>query len=169
MTAEPRATTSAPQQARRPNVILLMTDQHRADALGCMGNPIIKTPHIDRLAAAGLVFENMFVQTPVCMASRASIFTGRYPRAMRVPSMGLVPPTEVTLAESLKRAGYVTGLFGKLHFTPMGYTLRALQTDHEVDDAGPFLAPAGIPRAGRHPLGCHKGSGRGPVQAALRV
>ncbi|MBI3974356.1 MAG: sulfatase-like hydrolase/transferase [Chloroflexi bacterium] len=127
-----------------PNVILLMTDQHRADALGCMGNAIVRTPNFDRLAARGVVFENAFVQSPVCMASRAAIHTGRYPRSTRVRSMGLLPPEEITLAEALKRAGYVTGTFGKLHLTSMGYTLYDLGDDHEIDDARPFLEPCGI-------------------------
>ncbi|MBI3974370.1 MAG: sulfatase-like hydrolase/transferase [Chloroflexi bacterium] len=130
--------------ATRPNVILLMADQLRADALGYAGNPVVQTPNLDRLARSGAVFENTFVQTPVCMASRASIFTGRYPRSIRVPSMGVLPPTETTLAEELHRTGYATGLFGKLHFTPMGYTTRTLGHDYETNDASPFLAAAGI-------------------------
>ncbi|MGH2370285.1 MAG: sulfatase family protein, partial [Chloroflexota bacterium] len=137
----------AERPAQRPNVILLMADQLRADALGYAGNPIVQTPNLDRLAGSGVVFERMFVQTPVCMASRASIFTGRYPRSIRVPSMGVLPPAETTLAEELRRAGYVTGLFGKLHFTPMGYTTRTMGTDYELNDATPFLGPAGIDSA----------------------
>jgi arylsulfatase A-like enzyme len=121
-----------------------MADQFRADAMGCAGNQIVQTPHLDRLARHGVVFDRAFVQTPVCMASRASIFTGRYPRSTRVPSMGLLPPTETTLAEELRRAGYTTGLFGKLHFTPMGYTTRTLGHDYETNDATPFLEAAGI-------------------------
>lgn len=130
--------------ATRPNVVLLMADQLRADALGYAGDPIVRTPHLDRLARGGVIFENMFVQTPVCMASRAAIFTGRYPRSVRVPSMGVLPPTETTLAEELRRAGYATGLFGKLHFTPMGFTTQTLGHDYETNDATPFLAAAGI-------------------------
>lgn len=135
---------SGPRPRRAPNVLLLMADQLRADALGFAGNPIVRTPNLDRLAARGVVFENIFVQTPVCMASRASIFTGRYPRSIRVPSMGVLPPTETTLGEELRRAGYATGLFGKLHFTPMGFTTRTLGHDYETNDATPFLEAAGI-------------------------
>src|SRR5688572_29401335 len=137
-------TDSVPEPRRAPNVLLLMADQLRADALGFAGNPIVRTPNLDRLAARGVIFENLFVQTPVCMASRASIFTGRYPRSIRVPSMGVLPPTETTLGEELRRAGYATGLFGKLHFTPMGFTTRVMGTDHEINDATPFLEAAGI-------------------------
>ena len=131
----------------RPNVILIMTDQHRADALGCMGNPIVRTPTLDRLAAEGVAFERAFTVCPVCMASRAAIHTGRYPRSLRMPSMGILPPDEITLAETLQRAGYRTGMFGKLHFTPEGYTRNVLATDDEVIDVTPFLAPAGIDSA----------------------
>jgi arylsulfatase A-like enzyme len=129
---------------KRPNLILIMTDQHRADALGCMGNGIIKTPNLDRVAERGTIFDNAFVQSPVCMASRAAIHTGRYPRAIRVPSMGLLPPTEITMAESLKRAGYNTGMFGKLHFTPQQFTLSKRGIDRPVFDAVFFLEEAGI-------------------------
>ena len=134
----------AHHEARRPNVILLMTDQHRADALGCMGNVIVQTPNFDRLAASGVVFEQAFVQCPVCMASRGAIHTGRYPRTIRIPSMGILPPDEITLAESLKRAGYATGLFGKLHLTPEGYTRDRLKSEDAIDDVRPFLEPTGI-------------------------
>lgn len=129
---------------RAPNVILLMSDQHRADVLGFMGHPIVRTPHLDDLAARGTVFDNAFTQCPVCMASRAAILTGRYPRTAGVPSMGLLPPTEVTLAGSLRHAGYRTGMFGKLHLTPQQYTREVLGLDRPVIDAGWFLGPAGI-------------------------
>ncbi len=132
------------QREKLPNVILLMSDQHRADALGCAGNPIVKTPSLDRLARNGVLFTNAYTQCPVCMASRASIHTGRYPGALRVRSMGLLPPTETTLAETLKRAGYRTGMFGKLHFTPQEYTSYTLGIDRPVDDARIFLEPTGI-------------------------
>jgi arylsulfatase A-like enzyme len=133
--------------ARKPNIILIMSDQQRADSLGCMGNKIVETPNLDNLAKRGVVFENAHVQCPVCMASRAAIHTGRYPRTIRVPSMGVLPPTEVTLAEVLKRAGYATGMFGKLHFTPQGYTLRERGIDRPIHDAGFYLEPIGVDSA----------------------
>lgn len=119
---------------RRPNVILIMADQLRADALGCMGNPIVRTPQIDRIAGEGVTFRQAFTNCPVCMASRAAIHTGRYPRSLRIRSMGILLPDEITLAETFKRNGYRTGLFGKLHFTPMGYTLDRLNCEYELDD-----------------------------------
>jgi len=65
---------------RKPNVIFLLTDDQRWDAMGCMGNPIIQTPNMDRLAANGVLFESNFVTTSICAASRASIFAGQYTR-----------------------------------------------------------------------------------------
>lgn len=131
-------------QPRKPNLILVMTDQQRADALSCAGNGIVRTPNIDRLAASGVLFERAFCNSPVCMASRGCIHTGRYPRSIRIPGMGILPPDEITLAETLKRAGYRTGMFGKLHFLPEGYTRNNLKCDYEMMDVRPFLGPAGV-------------------------
>lgn len=61
---------------RPPNILFLLTDDQRADALGCTGNPIIQTPNIDRLAEQGVLFDNNFVTTSICAVSRASFFTG---------------------------------------------------------------------------------------------
>ena len=132
-----------PQPTQPPNVILIMTDQHRADALGCAGDPIIQTPNIDALAQGGVHFTNAYVQCPVCMASRAAIHTGRYPRSLRMPSMGILPPEETTIAETLRRNGYATGMFGKLHFTPMGFTRLNLNSEVPLD-VDRFLGPTGI-------------------------
>ena len=64
----------------KPNIIFILTDDQRWDALGYAGNPIIQTPNMDALAASGLYFRNAFVTTPICAASRASLFTGLYER-----------------------------------------------------------------------------------------
>ena len=62
----------------RPNIIFLMSDDQRWDAMGCMGNPVIKTPNMDDLAADGVLFENAFLTTSICMASRASVMLGQF-------------------------------------------------------------------------------------------
>ena len=111
------------------NILFIMTDQHRADCLGFMGHPVVQTPHLDRLAESSVVFDNAFCQSPVCMASRASLLTGRYPGAVRVRGMGVLPPSETTFPEVLQRNGYRTGAFGKVHLTPEQYTLQQLHTD----------------------------------------
>jgi len=127
---------------RTPNVLWIMTDQHRADCLGCMGHPVIQTPNLDRVAREGVVFENAFCQSPACMASRGSLLTGRYPEAIRVRGMGVLPPAETTFPEHLKRHGYRTGAFGKVHLTPEQYTLLQLGSDVPILDWRRFARDA---------------------------
>jgi alpha-L-rhamnosidase len=101
---------------KRPNIILLLTDDQRNDTLGCAGHPVVRTPNIDKLAARGVRFENCFVTTSICAASRASIFTGLYERTHGY-TFGKPPVLqEYTLASYpvlLKRSGYRTGFIGK--------------------------------------------------------
>ena len=73
----------------RPNILLMMADQLRADALGCYGNRFCQTPSIDAMAAGGVVFRNSFTPDPICVPARASITTGNYPfRATGVKDNG---------------------------------------------------------------------------------
>jgi len=62
----------------KPNILLLMADEHQACALSCMGHPIVKTPNLDRLAARGTVFENAYTPSPICVPARAALATGQY-------------------------------------------------------------------------------------------
>ena len=102
-----------------PNILLLYTDQQRFDALGCAGNPDIKTPHLDRLAERGTRFTHHFVQNPVCMPSRVSMLSGRYPSNLGILKMGHpVPEKLVTAPHLMGNAGYDTACIGKLHFLP---------------------------------------------------
>lgn len=104
---------------QRPNILLIQTDQQRWDALGAAGNPDIHTPNLDALAERGAYFDHHFVQNPVCMPSRASMLTGRYPSDLGITHMAVpVPATVETLPRILRRYGYRTGLAGKLHFLP---------------------------------------------------
>lgn len=96
-----------------------MTDQQRPDSLGCYGNNLAKTPNIDKLANEGVVFDNCYVQNPLCCPSRYSILTGRYPHCHGVRSNWYAPNEgEESFGHRLKRAGYSTALIGKMHFTP---------------------------------------------------
>ena len=107
------------QTKRKPNVLLIMTDQQRRDSIGAYGNPVIKTPNLDLLANTGVRFENCYVASPACMPSRASIITGRYPAAHGVWANGVpLPENEETLAKVLLRNGYATRGVGKFHFQP---------------------------------------------------
>lgn len=103
----------------RPNVLLFLTDGHRAGALGCYGNTFADTPHLDAFAAEGVRFDQAYCVHSVCMPTRASIFTGRYPHVHGVWANGVpLRRTEVTLPQVLREAGYATAACGKVHFEP---------------------------------------------------
>ena len=103
----------------RPNILLIHTDQQRWDALGVNGNPDIKTPNLDRLAATGLNFDHYFVQNAVCMPSRVSMLSGQYPATLGIMRNGVpVPEDTVTLPRMLRNYGYRSANIGKLHFLP---------------------------------------------------
>jgi arylsulfatase A-like enzyme len=102
--------------ADRPNVLLILPDQLRAQALGCTGNPDVRTPHIDRLAAEGVLFRQTFANTPVCCPARATLLTGKYPHRHGLVANDLrLRESEPTLAKLLKAQGYRTGFIGKWH------------------------------------------------------
>ncbi|MXW25356.1 MAG: sulfatase-like hydrolase/transferase [Dehalococcoidia bacterium] len=93
-----------------------MADQHRADALGCYGNDIIRTPNIDRLAAEGVRFGRAFCQGPLCMPARWSLLTGRYVRDHGVFENDWDMTQDLpNLAQHLQQAGYYTSCIGKMH------------------------------------------------------
>ena len=98
------------------NFLLFITDQHRADFLGCYGHPVLRTPHIDSIAARGTRFDRFYVASPVCMPNRASLMTGRMPSVHGVRSNGIpLSMNSVTFVELLRDAGYRTALIGKSH------------------------------------------------------
>ena len=100
----------------RPNIILVMTDQQRADTIGALGAPWMQTPQLDRLAREGVAFTECFVTSPVCVGARASLFTGKYPHGCQVFSN--FQPWEPTWVRSLADAGYHCVNIGKMHINP---------------------------------------------------
>jgi arylsulfatase A-like enzyme len=105
---------------KRPNFLFIITDQHRADYLGCAGHPIVKTPHIDSIAARGVRFDNFHVATPVCMPNRASLLTGRFPSAHGLRYNGCdLSYRAATFTQVLREGGYRTAAIGKSHVQPM--------------------------------------------------
>jgi arylsulfatase len=99
-----------------PNVLLICTDQQRFDALGAAGNPHIATPNLDRLAAEGVLFENCYVQNPVCAPSRATLMTGRYVSTHGLHANGVdIGPGAEMFTTLLADGGYDCGLVGKFH------------------------------------------------------
>lgn len=107
---------SETKKAEKPNIIFILTDDQRWDALGHAGNPIIKTPNMDKLAGSGLYFKNAFVTTPICTASRATIITGLYERTHDF-NFGKPNLKDGYMYKSypylLKKSGYRTGMIGK--------------------------------------------------------
>jgi len=101
----------------RPNIVFLMADEHRFDALGCAGNRAVQTPNLDRMASEGVRFERTYCQGPLCQPSRASIMTGRYVHQHGQTWNGIdMKPEWPTMMKALKQAGYTTAKTGKCHF-----------------------------------------------------
>lgn len=106
-----------PAESEAPlNVVFLFPDQMRAQAMGCMGNPDVKTPHLDRLASEGVLFRNHFANSPVCCPARAIILTGKYAHTNGMVANDLrLRESETSMAELFAEAGYRTGFIGKWH------------------------------------------------------
>ncbi len=105
-----------------PNVVFIITDQQRADHVGFGGNPVLDTPNIDRIAAAGTVFDRAYVANPICMPNRSSILTGRMPSRHGVRFNGISLDWGAnTFVRALREAGYRTALVGKSHLQNMGH------------------------------------------------
>jgi arylsulfatase A-like enzyme len=126
----------------RPNILFLMTDQHRWDTVGCLGNDIIKTPSIDSLAGSGVLFTNACTTTPLCVPARLSFITGRRLSETRwirnaIPTGGV--PEFPTIMTLLRRQGYWTQGIGKMHFFGRHFGFCDLISqeecvDHWIDD-----------------------------------
>ena len=102
----------------RPNIVLFMTDEQRGDCLGIDGHPVLQTPYLDELAAAGTRFRHAYSACPVCGPARRTLMSGRKPASHGVlmNAGGLLDGP--TLPGELSRAGYQTHLVGKLHLSP---------------------------------------------------
>ena len=106
---------------KKPNIVFILTDDHRWDALSCMGHPFIQTPHLDRIAREGVLFENSFVTTSLCSPSRASFITGQYAHTHGVVTNHTPwDNNNVTFLELLKASGYDTAFIGKWHMPGKG-------------------------------------------------
>ena len=101
---------------QKPNIVLIMTDQQRADSINALGFPWMKTPNLDRLVKEGTAFKNCFVTSPVCVASRASVFRGAYPHTTNVYTN--FETWEPNWVPSLAEAGYHCVNIGKMHINP---------------------------------------------------
>jgi arylsulfatase A len=124
-------------RTNQPNVILIFADDQGSIDLNCYGASDLITPHLDRLAEQGTRFTQFYVAAPVCSPSRAALLTGRYPQRARVPGnmpshpgRDGMPSEQVTIAEILKPAGYVTGHVGKWH---LGYSPQTMPNGQGFD------------------------------------
>lgn len=103
----------------RPNLLFIMTDQQRFDAMSIAGNTVLDTPHMDRIAKEGVMFTNAYVANPVCVPSRVAFLTGRTPVNMRVEANGAYTSDDVpqvpTFDSLLKARGYGAEYYGKWH------------------------------------------------------
>jgi len=142
----------------KPSLLLITTDQHNAFVLGCAGNPVVKTPHLDRLASGGVSFSAAYTQTPVCTPARTTIFTGQYAWHHGVvynininegkadaPHWTGLPADAAAFPESLAGAGYETAFFGKLHTVQSGDKNFGFQTLKLAEGKGQFISYGGEP------------------------
>jgi arylsulfatase A-like enzyme len=110
------AEAQADAPAQPPSIVFILADDMRWNALGCMGDKIVQTPHLDRLAAEGVLFKNSFVTTSICAVSRATIFSGQYARRHGINDFA-TPLTDEQWAQTypalLRKGGYRTGFIGK--------------------------------------------------------
>lgn len=120
----------------QPNILLIVADQLRADALGCYGNTLVRTPQIDRLAQRATVFDAAYTPSPVCVPARAALLTGCEPQTNDCFENGSSMPDARTFMDELGDAGYRTHGVGKMHFTPDAQALRGFQSRDRGEEFG---------------------------------
>lgn len=137
----------------RPNILFITADQLRQDCIGCYGNTVIRTPHIDRLAQDGIIFQRAYTAATLCVPSRQSILTGQYPsKHGSRGNRSAIPEGTTTFVSVLGDAGYNTAAFGKMHFHPTyadyGFDIMKLaEQDGDgrfKDDYHQYLAGQGL-------------------------
>ena len=102
---------------KRPNILIVTSDQQRTDSLSCYGATYTHTPHLDRLGAEGAVCERAYCVNPVCTPARASIFSGQYPSRHGAWNVGMnVPENVEMISHRLGDLGYRSHYIGKAHF-----------------------------------------------------
>jgi arylsulfatase A-like enzyme len=138
--AAAQAAAQTATQVRRPNLVFILADDHAGYVLGCDGNAQARTPNLDRLASEGTRFSAHYCNSPVCTASRQSFFTGQMPHMSGVTRLPTpLAEDKPTLARQLKKAGYTTAVFGKMHFnrpaTPGLHGFDVPMTEQELTRA----------------------------------
>ncbi|MGQ1788233.1 sulfatase family protein [Saccharicrinis sp. GN24d3] len=131
------STVSPKNKEKRPNVLFILTDDQGSIDVNCYGAKDLYTPNMDGLAQQGIRFNRFYVAAPICSPSRASLLTGLSPQAAGLPGNASslpghkgMPTEKVTMAEVMKKAGYVTGHVGKWH---LGFTPETMPNGHRTD------------------------------------
>jgi arylsulfatase A-like enzyme len=120
----------------RPNILYVFSDQQRYGTMGCTGNPVIETPHLDRLAREGVSYDRAFSACPICSPYRAQILTGRYAHANGVvDNEYALSDDQVTLAQALGAAGYRSAYVGKWH---LGYGPYPVESRYGFSDMAAY-------------------------------
>jgi choline-sulfatase len=153
-------TTSRSRTGRpyRPNILVIMSDQHTPDVLGAYGNADVRTPNLDRLAAAGIAFRNAYCNNPICVASRMSFLTGQTTQQIEVWSLsdGL-RSDELTWPTLLGAAGYETVMSGRMHMwwpdKHLGFQRRLCGDTKTSIANGTFGSMSPAPNARRNSTG----------------
>lgn len=124
----------------KPNFLIFVTDQHRADWLSCMGNSILQTPHIDRIAEEGVVFEQAYCNTPLCMPSRASMWTGLPSSVHSARTNGVdLDEKYPVLPQILHDNGYYTASVGKIHLK--AWHMSPERGNRNIEEYDPKVLP----------------------------
>ena len=152
------ATTASGATPRRPNLLILIADDHRGGTLGIDGDPRLATPRLDALARQGVRFDRAYCNSPVCTPSRQSFITGRLPHAVGVTQLATpLPESATTLGDWLGDRGYETAAIGKMHFnSPSRHGFP------ERIDTPDWLLARGTPARGGRPPRAPGGRSRTP-------
>lgn len=164
---------------QRPNILFLMSDQHRADIAGYAGDSIVRTPVLDELARTGVVFNNAYTPAPICIPARQSMAAGQLPRTCGCEVFGEdLAPGHMTFARRLSQYGYATVACGKLHHNGtdqmQGWTRRigdSMSLRHDFIEGRNLEAFRNLPLATEHKWPQAKevkraGIGRGPINGS---
>ena len=129
----------------KPNILHIFTDMQRADTIAALGNPVIKTPNLDKLCGDGVAFTNAFSPSPVCISARCSMIHGQYPHNTGCYENTPMPTDgRQSIMDVLASAGYRTHGIGKCHFSPDRYALRGFMSREIQEEGG--ADPADLPK-----------------------